>query len=65
MFNGNGGMPRFIISNPKHLEVLGSHSGLGGFELPLHGSTSCLAKILSTSLAISICTLISFISLRV
>jgi hypothetical protein len=65
MFNGNGGMPKFIISNPKHLEVLGGPSGLGGFEPPLHGSIGCLAKILSTSLAISICTLTNFVSLGV
>jgi len=58
-------MPKFIVNNPKHHEVLGGPSGLGGFEPPLHGSTSCLAKILPTSLSISICTLTSFVSLGV
>jgi hypothetical protein len=31
MFGGNGGMTRFIIGNPKHLEGLGGLGGHGGF----------------------------------
>jgi hypothetical protein len=65
MFGGNGGKFRFIIGNKKYPKVLEGLSILGGSEPPPLGSNGYLAKILSTSLGIFVCTLISSISLGV
>jgi hypothetical protein len=52
----------FIIGIPKYPQGLG---GPGGSKLPPLGSNGYLTKILSISLGISICTLTSYVSLRV
>jgi hypothetical protein len=61
MFGGNGGLLGFTIGNPKYPKGLGGLSGLN----PPSGSIGCLAKILSTSLGISICMFTRFVSLGV
>jgi hypothetical protein len=58
-------MLRFIIGNPKYLEGPEGRDGIGGFEPPPFGSNGCLAKIMSTSLGILVCTLTSSISLGI
>jgi hypothetical protein len=65
MFGGNGGIPRFIIGNPKHLEGLGSLGGPNGFKPPPLGYNGCPTKILSTFMGISVCTLTSYVSLGI
>jgi len=62
LFGGNGGLPKFIIGNPKYLEGsggLGGPSGHGGFEPPPLGSNGCSTKIMSTFLGIYVCTFTS------
>jgi len=54
-------IPKFAISNPKHLK---GPCGPSGFELLLHGSYG-LTKTLFTSLGISSCKLTNFIPLGV
>jgi hypothetical protein len=65
MFGGNGGLPKFIINIPKYLEGFGSPGGPNGFKPPPPRFNGYLAKILSTSLGISICTLISCVLLGI
>jgi len=55
-------MFEFIIGQPKYLESL---DGPGGSKPHPLGSNGCLAKILSTSLGIFVCTLTSCVSLGV
>ncbi len=62
MFGGNGGMPEFIIGNPKYPEgpiSLDGFGGLSGFKPPPLGSNGCPTKIMPTSLGIFVCTLTS------
>jgi hypothetical protein len=65
MFGGNGGLLGFIIGNPKYLKGSRGLGGLGKSEPPPLGSNGCLAKILSTSMGISVCTSTSYVSLGV
>jgi hypothetical protein len=58
MFGGNGGLPGFTIGNPKYLE---GFEGPGGPDPPPLRSDGCLAKIMFTSLGISICILTRFV----
>ncbi len=62
MFGDNGGLPWFIIGNPKYLD---GPRGPSGPELPPFGSNGYPTKIMSTSMGISICTLTSCVSIGV
>jgi len=68
VFGGNGGLPRFINSNPQYFEGFRGPSGLGGpgvFEPPPLGSNGYLVKTLSTFVGIFVCTLTSCVSLGI